>query len=71
MHPDAVAALNGASGDNERSVTLDILRTTLRLLESHPTWNVRHALARATDSVCLCPRCVPYGAARVPREAAR
>ena len=71
MHPDAVAALTGANGDSERSVTLDTLRTTLRLLESHPAWNVRHALARATDTVCLCPRCVPCGAAGVAREAAR
>jgi hypothetical protein len=59
MSPDAVAALNGTDGDTDRRATVETLRTTLRLLEQHPQWSVRHACARATDAVCVCPRCIP------------
>lgn len=59
MSPDAVAALNGTDGDTDRRATVETLRTALRLLETHPGWSVRHALARATDTTCVCPRCIP------------
>jgi hypothetical protein len=58
MSPDAVAALNRTDGGTERRATVENLRTTLRLLEQHPQWSVRHALALATDTVCVCPRCI-------------
>ena len=60
MHPDAVAALNGTDGGTDRRATVEALRTTLRLLETNPGWSVRHAFARATDTVCVCPRCIPH-----------
>ena len=60
MSPGVVAALNGTDADTDRRATVETLRTTLRLLETHPGWSVRHAFARATDTVCVCPRCIPH-----------
>jgi hypothetical protein len=56
MSADAFGVL---SATESRSVTLEHLRTTLRLLESHPRWSVRHALARAMNVPCVCPQCHP------------
>ena len=53
MSPDAVAALNGTDGGTDRRATVETLRTTLRLLETHPGWSVRHAFARATDNILV------------------
>jgi hypothetical protein len=67
MSPDAVAALNGTDGATDRRATVEDLRTTLRLLEQHPQWSVRHAFARATDTTCVCPRCIPQVLSRPAR----
>ena len=56
MSADAFQSLNATES---RSVTLEHLRTTIRLLEHHPQWSVRHALARAMDVPCVCRQCHP------------
>ena len=56
MSADAFAPL---SASENRSATLEHLRTTIRLFEHHPEWSVRHALARAMDIPCVCRQCHP------------
>ena len=46
MSADAFESL---SATESHSVTLEHLRTTVRLLKHHPQWSVRHALARAMN----------------------
>jgi hypothetical protein len=58
MSADAFESL---SAWENRSATLEHLRTTFRLLGSHPHWGVRHALARAMNVPCVCPQCHPRG----------